>query len=253
VVLTNKLFGTRPVVIHAHGPLENKPAWPRIKEAVFSHLPYPAALAQDVTLLTCNNGHGAMGLLERSAAAHGITCMVRGHGIDPWINSRHKPRVIHDALGEIDTEYVVYADSRDVVLLGGLDIIRDRFRSKKGCELLFGGDRINWPALDRFKQFEESLPQALASQFRYLNGGTWVGRTAFCRKFFHHALAVPAVSEVAESEQGILKTLFPTYYPQVQIDYCCEIFQNIGFIFGDILEIEISVTPTSAAFTGSER
>jgi hypothetical protein len=177
--------------------------------------------------------------------------MVRGRGIDPWINSRHKPRVIHDALWEIDTEYVVYADSRDIVLLSGLDIIRDRFRPRKGCELLFGGDRINWPALDRFKRFEESLPEAPASQFRYLNGGAWVGRTAFCRKFFHDALSVPAVPEVPEAEQGILKTLFPAYYPQVQIDYRCEIFQNIGFIFDDIFEI--SVVQTSGASTGSER
>ncbi|MCX7114093.1 MAG: hypothetical protein NTX45_29290 [Proteobacteria bacterium] len=238
VRLTNRSFGTQPLIVHAHGPLHNKPAWPRIKEAVFSLPAQSLGPVEGLTLLTCNNGHENMGLFERSAANLGIPCMVRGEGIMPWVNSRHKPRVIYDALHEIDTEYVLYADSRDAVLLGSPQRAIQHLNALDGCDLLFGGDRINWPALDRFRQFESSLPGAKESEFRFLNGGAWVGRTAFCREFFAAAMRTAPASEVPDSEQGILKALFPQYHPRVQLDYRCEILQNIGFVFIDIFDID---------------
>lgn len=244
VRLTNRDFGTHPCVVHAHGPLQNKPAWPRIKEAVFSLPPQSLGPVEGLTLLTCNNGHENMGLFERSVANLGIPCVVRGEGIVPWINSLHKPQVLYDALQEIDTEYVLYADSRDAVLLGSPLPAIQRLNGKEGCDLLFGGDRINWPALGYFRKFESSLPGAQESQFRFLNGGAWIGRTAFCREFFGAAIRTNPVPEVPDSEQGILKALFPDYYPRVQLDYRCDIFQNIGFVFADIFDIEITGTDT---------
>jgi len=237
VPLVNRSFGTRPLIVHAHGPLHNKPAWPRIKEAVFALPPQMLGPVQGLTLLTCNNGHENMGLFERSVANLGIPCMVRGQGIVPWVNSRDKPRVIYEALHDIDTEYVLYADSRDAVLLGNPQPAIERLESMAGCELLFGGDRINWPALDRFRRFELSLPGARESQFRFLNGGAWIGKTAFCREFFAAAIHLAPVPEAPDSEQGILKSLFPQYYPRIQLDYRCEILQNIGFVFIDIFDL----------------
>lgn len=239
VQLTNRNFGTQPLIVHAHGPLQNKPAWPSIKEAVFSLPAQSLGPIEELTLLTCNNGHENMGLFERSAANLGIPCMVRGEGIMPWINSRHKPQVIYEALHEINTEYVLYADSRDAVLLGNPHQAIQRLKGKTGCDLLFGGDRINWPALDHFRRFESSLLGAKESQFRFLNGGAWIGRTVFSREFFAAAIRTSPVQEVPDSEQGILKTLFPEYYPRVQLDYRCEILQNIGFVFSDIFDISV--------------
>lgn len=235
-LLRNLLFDTCPLVVHAHGAMERKPAWPGIKAALFAHPAEPVGPVEGLTLLTCNSGHEAMGLFERSAERLAIPCMVRGQGIDPWVNSRDKPRVIRDALHEITTEYVLYADSRDAVLL------RDprealRHFDRSDCELLWGGDRINWPAIAEFREFEGSLPGARETQFRYLNGGAWIGRTAFCRDFFDEALATAPVAEAPDSEQGILKALFKKHYPRTRIDYRCEIFQNIGFVFADIFEV----------------
>ena len=107
-----------------------------------------------LTLLTCNNGRGTMGIFERSAERLGLPVLVRGQGIEPWLNSRDKPRVIRDALAGIDTEFVLYGDSRDAVLLRDPAEARDLLAGMSGCGLLFGGDRINWPPLHRFKAFE---------------------------------------------------------------------------------------------------
>ena len=73
--------------------------------------------------------------------------------------------------------------------------------------------------------------------FRYLNGGAWIGRTEFVRSFFADACAMPPLAEMPAAEQGILKQLFPRHYPRVQLDYRCTIIQNIGFVLAPILEI----------------
>jgi hypothetical protein len=236
-MIINQLFNTQPLLVHAHGAVLKNPTWPRIKAAVFSAKPCRKTVIENLSLLTCNNGNKAMGLFEQSASLRGISCIVSGFGIAPWVNSRDKPRVIYDALLGIDTEYVLYADSRDAVVVGDLSQAIERLSAKKGCDLLFGADRINWPALPAFRTFETSLPGSQTSQFRYLNGGAWIGRTDFCREFFSVAIRTPPVPEVPESEQGILKVLFQRFYPRVQLDYRCEIFQNIGYVLDDIFEI----------------
>lgn len=237
LTVVNPMFGTRPLVIHAHGPLVQKPSWPRIRQAFFAREWKRVGAVPDLTLLTCNNGAEEMGLFESSTQALGIPCLVRGEGIFPWVNSRDKPAVIRAALDEIDTEYVLYADSRDAIILRDPRPALRWFEQSAGCELLFGGDRINWPALPEFRKFEQSLPGAQGTDFRYLNGGAWMGRTPFCREFFSAIIASGPHPEAPESEQGMLKKLLPRFHPRVRLDYRCEIFQNIGFVLADIFEI----------------
>src|SRR5471032_1952055 len=96
--LVNLSFGTTPRVVHAHGHHSSKPHWPSIREAFFASARRPAAPSSKLTIITCNNGHPAMGLLERSLDHLGLPYLVGGQGIEPWINSRDKPAVIHDLL-----------------------------------------------------------------------------------------------------------------------------------------------------------
>jgi hypothetical protein len=94
--------------------------------------------------------------------------------------------------------------------------------------MVFSADRINWPNCADFKEFEDSIAGAQASEFRYLNSGAWVGRTEFCREFFAEAVRTEPVREAPEADQGVLKQLFKKYYPRVQLDYRSSMFQNIG-------------------------
>jgi len=237
-MLLNRQFHSRPLVVHAQGHHEHKPHWKPIKEAFFARPPRHLALPEQLTLITCNNGHAAMGMFERSLGHLGLPCLVRGQGIHPWLNSQHKPQVLAEALREISTPYTLYADSRDALLLGDPRILVERFERDFSADLIFGADRMSWPPRKEFTDFENSLPGASESDFRYLNGGVWMGKTGFCREFFEEAVRTPPVPEAPESEQGILRKLLPRYVPRVQLDYRCQLFQNIGFVIAPIFELE---------------
>ncbi|MDC3957725.1 glycosyltransferase domain-containing protein [Polyangium jinanense] len=244
VAFIQRTFGTRPLLIHANGIRDAKPGWIRARDAFFAQPPRQIGPVPRLTILTCNNGHEAMGLFERSCAHLGVPCLVRGQGIFPWVNSRHKPLVIHQALQEIDTEYVFFADSRDAILVDDPHLALERFEKLFDCDLLFSGDRINWPSLKEFRQFESSLPGAKESEFRYLNSGGFIGRTAYCRTFYADAVATEPVAEMPDADQGVLKKIFSRHYPHVKLDYRCELFQNLGFVTEDPFEIVPESAPT---------
>ncbi len=238
-MLSNLLFGTRPIIVHGQGHHTNKPYWQPIKDRFFSTPPRRLGPVTELTIITFNNGHEAMGILERSLEHLGVPCLVLGKGVENWVNSKHKPRLALEALERIETKYTMGLDSRDVLVLDDPGIALERFRKLFDCRMLLAADRLNWPPLKEFKEFEDSIPEAQeAGNFRYLNGGTWIGETEFLRLFFGEAARTEPVEQAAESEQGILKKLFPRYYPEVQLDYRCSIFQTIGFVSDPILKIE---------------
>ncbi|MDP6530674.1 MAG: hypothetical protein QF375_02200 [Arenicellales bacterium] len=231
-------FNTRPCVVHGHGKHDYQYWWEPIKSAFFSTPPRIPTIPPGLTIITCNNGHPAMGMFESSLEYLGVPYRVFGQDINPWLNSRDKPTVLASALALVDTPYVLYADSRDAILIGDPAKALDRYEHQFSCDILFGADRINWPPEREFARFEEPLARQAHSEFRYLNGGLWIGRTAYCAEFFSRAATVAPVESAVESEQGILKKLFPECYPHVQLDYHCEIFLNTGFLLShDALEI----------------
>jgi len=234
--LTNLQFGTSPVVVHAQGHHEYKPLWPPIRDAFFNARPRTLSPPAGLTIVTCNNGHAAMGLLERSLDHLGLPYIVAGRGIEEWKNARDKPRALIEALASIDTPLTMYADSRDAIVIDDPCVVGGRFAAF-GCELLFSADRMNWPPLPEFQRYEDALAAGVKTDFRYLNGGMWIGRTGFCRRFFADVAAAPPVEEAPDSEQGLLKQLLPRYREEVRLDYRCEIFQNIGFVAKPILEL----------------
>lgn len=235
----NTLYNTSPIVIHAHGSHDHKPNWLPIRDAFFASPPGQIDADEMVTVITCNNGHASMGLLERSLEHLGVPYKVFGRGIHPWINSYHKPRILYEALATITTPYVLYADSRDAILLGAPGIAVRTFQRHFTCKMLFGGDRINWPPIHTFQKYEEALARPHHTAFPFLNGGAWMGETEFSRDLFKMAIDTPPEEKAPESEQGILKKIFPAFGGDVAIDYHCRIIQNIGFVTAPIFDIRL--------------
>jgi hypothetical protein len=234
----NTVFDTTPAVIHGHGRHKFKPHWDQVLSSYQEGKVEPLTLPDGLTILTCNSGNQAMGLLEESCRRSGLRYQVCGQGREPWVNSRDKPESIVQGLAEVKTPYVLYADSRDAIVVGCLERALRLYR--KGfpeCRLLFGADRINWPNVREFKKFEESVaPSDAQESFLYLNGGVWLGHRDFCLEFFQKALETEPVAQAADSEQGMLKKLFQEYYPRVQLDYHSSLFQNLGFVIKPIME-----------------
>ncbi len=235
-MLINTLFGTSPAVVHAQGPHEPKPLFEEICGLFFSSPRRDFGAIPDLTILTWNNGNAGMGLFERSLDHLGIPCLILGAGIHPWVNGRHKPSLTAEAVERIDTEYVMGVDSRDAILTGAPARILAELKREFDCDLVFSADRMNWPNLKRFRSFENALPGARESEFRYLNSGAFIGKTGFCREFFGKAARTAPAPEAPETDQGIFKQVFQEFYPRVQLDYRCALFQNMGFISKPILK-----------------
>ncbi|HVR95029.1 MAG TPA: hypothetical protein VMW27_00335 [Thermoanaerobaculia bacterium] len=236
--ITNRTFGTRPVVFHAQGPEVLHPLWPEVCDRFFALPPRRIGPIPDLTILTWNNGHPGMGILERSLDHLGIPYVVTGRGVEEWVNARDKPRLTRDALRTIETPYVLGIDSGDAILVDDPAHLVGWLETRFRCDLVFGADRINFPNLKSYKEFEDKLPGAAASEFRYLNGGVWIGRTEFCREFFAEACETPPDEVRPAAEQGILKKLFQRHVPRVQLDYTCAMFQNLGFVFLSIFDFD---------------
>ena len=161
----------------------HKPEWPPIREWFFATPRRSLPPLENLTIMTCNNGHPAMGLMERSLEHLGVSCLVVGQGVNPWVNSVHKPRAVVEAARRVTTPYLVYVDSRDAIFVDAPHILVERFETFS-CDMVFSADRLNWPQVKAFKKFEDALEGARESEFRYLNGGAWMGRTAFCLEVF---------------------------------------------------------------------
>jgi hypothetical protein len=223
-------FDTTPGVVHAQGYHRHKPLLDAIQRAHSATNYQSADPPRELTILTCNNGHPSMGGLERSLARMGLSCRVCGQGMKPWVNSIHKPRALAGALQGIDTEYTLYADSRDAFLIKYPSSILQTF-SHFSCDLLFGGDRLSYPPDPVCTSYEDARPGAAATEFKYLNAGAWIGKTHFARSFFQAAAQNRPLDLAPQSEQGILRKILPLFAASVAIDYRCEIFLNIGFVF----------------------
>lgn len=224
--LQNMLFGTHPVVAHCPGPLHE--GWSFFAGAV-AGTPVPSRPAREsATILTWNNGlrpEKPGGVLEQCLARHGCAALVLGQGLAPWWNAV-KLRLTADALRHVTTEFVVGLDSADVLLVDHPDVIVSRFREHFACDLLFNSTgSFCWPELPRHIMFERSLPGAAPSQGRcWMNSGAFVGRTDFCRSYFA-AMAQLAEDRGFSDDQWTIKYAWPDWYPRVQLDYQCQIFQ----------------------------
>src|SRR5215831_12188235 len=142
-MMRNTLFGTTPLVAHGQGPHDFKPYWKIVCERFFASPAKRLGPIPGLTILTWNSGDSGMGLLERSLGHLGIPCFVTGQGIRNWVNSTHKPQLTSEALGSIESEYVMGIDSRDAIVVDDPRAIVKTFESGFAADLVFSADQMN--------------------------------------------------------------------------------------------------------------
>lgn len=224
ITLTNTLFGTKPVAMHCPGPLHAD--WHRVVAEALT--PVPPVQVNDVTMITWhgpNRPEKPNGVFERSLERLGLPVRVLT-GTDPWQN-RQKLKLTADALQEIETEFVIGADSSDVIFLDSPQIAVERFRTEFTCDLLFNatGSRC-WPELPEFVEYQTKRPlAALAKGRHWINSGLWIGRTDFCREYFAELATQPPEPLYDYCDQAIVMRTWPRWSPRVQADYFSQIFQ----------------------------
>ena len=227
--ITNTMFATHGIAVHCPGPLHER--WHHFFKSVLGQ-PKRRLKCPDGTILTCNSGIRAArpnkpcGVLERSLDLMGIRATVLGQGKTNWQN-RDKFKLFADALDNVNTSYVIGADSCDVAFLDNPRIAVDRFESEFTCDLLFNatGSRC-WPELPGLVHYQSALPLANAARGRHwINSGLFIGKTEFCRHYFRELADSPPVAGFEASDQAVVMQTWRDWYPSVQADYFSQIFQ----------------------------
>jgi len=248
-MLVRSSFDTFPLVIHAPDWEKNK-YWPCLTRCFEKGRPQ-ICQNSDLTILTWNNLEE--GWFERSLSSRKVPFIVKGKDQVEWLN--YNKFVYNIEVAETcNTKYIMGCDSHDVLMIGDTSEIVNRFEDMN-CKLLFNCEKNFYPnfnesVLQNWKQFEEGIAQ---SHYKFLNAGAWIGETDFCIDFFRRANQI-RVCDLFDCEpyrylkrssigcdQSSLHHIFPEFYPNVMLDYRCQIFLNISFPYDNELSIDIEM------------
>lgn len=153
-----------------------------------------------------------------------------------WNGFSMKPKWLYRAIKEglINTEYLIFTDSWDVVFAASPDEIMKRFFSFEGADIVINAERNMFPA-----DYAEGFAKLEApTEWRYLNSGFIVGKTEAILKCLE-AMDLPNVKgdhwdEVRQcmenpDDQRMWQRIF-LQQPEgvnIQLDYDCQISQTM--------------------------
>jgi hypothetical protein len=213
-----------PYLAHAPGKLRFIPLW----HEMHCHL-ITTECPVDLEIITFNNGGEGhndkpSGLLEKQVPA-----TVLGAEIRVWRNSL-KIELMTEHLVKPGPPFVLMADSSDVFVLRSLVGLTTAFQSF-GCEAVFNMEKLHWP-VDVDSSFENGLGQG------FLNAGLWIATRSFAVEF-SQALLSELRRTYSESEQRVVKRVFPTFYPRAVIDYTSRLFQGLNRVKDEVSFVKL--------------
>lgn len=213
----NYKYGTFPLI--GHNPfvdLYSCRLWNTIQSYANprSHCDVP----DDLTIVTWNNTN-KKGCFELQLDTLGMNYLCLGQNLK-WTTNQLKPLTLKQEIPHIKTKYVLCADSFDVLILDDLHDLIARF-SKFDTGVLFNATCCVFPYLNNHRQIEQELcPEP---PFQFFNSGLFVGETQFVASLLE---ALPFDDpEFRNSDQYLFRQVYHKWYPDIQIDWCCEMFQ----------------------------
>lgn len=112
-----------------------------------------------------------------------------------------------------DDTIVIFVDGYDVVFLGGLEAIMERYKSSKH-KALFAAEKTCWPDTS----LADRYPQE-GSEYRFLNSGTYVAEVGELRKIIKEEI------KDTDDDQLYLSLKFLSNSYDMGLDYRCKLFQ----------------------------
>jgi hypothetical protein len=199
----------------------------------------------ELTILLLHN-YSSPPLMEQSLRRGGIFnfTVLNPSGSGPWRNSTKISTILRFLEERCRTEYVLYADSNDAILIDdprrALDCLADQ-----GCDVLFSSTRFSgaYEYMPKTKAWADDICRTAGYENLYLNAGVFVGRTSVLRELLHTASAyvtpedlsreeyirrrrdgtlgevIPAFPKGVGCDQVILRYVQPSFHPSVKIDY----------------------------------
>tara|TARA_Y100001938_G_C8057874_1_gene415504 strand:- start:216 stop:1016 length:801 start_codon:yes stop_codon:yes gene_type:complete len=224
IKLKNTIFDTEPYLFHMNGShLKNK-AGRQLRAEVFDFMKSNVYDGQggirDTTYFICTSYGERQTNIERTFEFFKVPYVIKGRGTPDWVNTM-KAGLLADYLPNISTKYTMGIDSHDVLLLKEANGIIDTFENDFDCDMLFNGELVSYPENNELAEFEKSIYGE--SPFRYLNSGVWIAKTDFLNEVMQDILQFR--SSRPKSDQEIYRKLHQKYYPRVQVDHKCKLFQ----------------------------
>ena len=236
----------RPLVFHANGgfhlPLINKgPVYANIIEQCLFQSPrrqYPKP--NNLDILLCHN-YPVVPLTERCLNHLGIAgYQVLGREIIKFRKFFKIPLVLEYLKRHSTAEYVLHLDAKDVLLVDDPKIIVERFTTLFSCDILFNAEKISYPSLyfglapedqPKVKRIEQFEASHYTGPFSHLNSGCFIGRRVAIIEMLEEAVAQEGfLVSFPNSDQAIIRDLHRSWYPRIQIDHQCRIFQSLDKI-----------------------
>lgn len=264
----NKAFGTYPSIFHHPGRIgdgnrilgiiqlkriffdligtsENGYFWD-FKEKIRLKIPtapvlQPAKVAEKLTVIFVSNLQES-GSGPRSLDFFGIPYRILGSHITQWTSNGLKLELLEKELPSIRTKYFMLLDSNDTFVINDLAQAIELFETEFDCDILLNAGQNLWPGwLDSMKEYRlfcDQIGEQFESPHRYVNTGAFIAKTDFYREIVKNFDINEA--PLPGDDQAAFYPLYKQYYPRIQLDYYCKIFQCE---FDEELEIESSVLP----------
>ena len=215
--LYNHYFKTFPLI--AHNPLIDIacPIWHGLEHDI---CPLNRCFVPDeLTIVTWNN-FSYDSPLELQLKKMNIDYVCLGKGLE-WFTNRNKPLTLMQARHLIKTKYVLGLDSFDVIIVQNLEHIITRFKSLN-AKLVYNATATVYPDVLSDKELEKTLAPA---PYHFFNSGMFLGEIDYLTEVLEEVDFND--KDYPTSDQYLLRKLYHKYYPTIQIDWGCRIFQVV--------------------------
>lgn len=237
-MIYNSYYNTFPCIVHCHYEEKyNKLLWKKIK-----NIKIKTNIPEDVTIVTWNNGLQKR-LIELQLDELKINYITLGKNVKevkyllnkyelnvhkPTWNNRIKLILLLRNIEKIKTNYILGLDCFDTFIVNDLSNIVEKFK-KKNTKLLFNASNEFHPPNNKDEQIEN---QMASGPFSYFNGGVFFGlKNYICETFSD-------VNWDLEnwkcSEQYLIRKKYHLEFPNIQIDWSCDLFQIVSMACGNI-------------------
>lgn len=231
--IKNNVTGSYPLVIHA--PDESE-IWHDIMRR-FNAMPcHEATNSDQLLIITWNNFKTSP--LEECLEKRKIPFKAMGKEVTVW-NNLQKFNLNLDAIKYSNCKYAMGLDAHDVLFIGDPAEAVRRFE-ETDCDLLFNCETNFYPdfPIDYYVENKAFQTKVGKGKYRYLNSGSWIGKSEFCKEFFEECRKVRLWEmfdctgrlNLYNCDQSVVHSIFKKYHPRVQLDYSCRIFFNISLI-----------------------
>lgn len=218
--ILNTITNTEPLILHAYGASHFGKKWDELcDEIIGTEIKIP----DDITIISFFFGDNKFALKEQLSIFNiPVIDATKDNYFFMW-QDRVKIKLIADSIKKVKTKYVLILDGTDVLLGSKVSDIVDKFKTLD-CKLLYNACVFSHPLSNNKYELEDDN----VGLFNKLNSGAFIGETDFVDFFYKDLMTIyDDVDMPVPQTDGIRIGLKYKNYPEIKVDYNCDIFQTL--------------------------